>query len=310
MPFRIIQNSIARVRADAIVYTTGHLPGAESARCWPGEIAPGCAAVTPAFGPDGKIVIHAAVPRWVDGAQEEQAQLRRLYDTCLNLAVEHGCGSIALPLLSCGQGFPPETALQTAIAAFSDFLLERELQIFLVISKTSRLPLSLDAITSYLEAHSIHFRESRPVPQISRRRLQLSPKETEICATAMPMGAPLEDFLQQKDAGFMETLLEQIRQRGLKNATVYKRANLSRQHFSKLVNNPDGAVTKPVAVALALALELDLPQTQALLSRAGYTLTNSSIFDLIIRYHIENRLYNVVEINMVLYEFDQILLGN
>ena len=65
-----------------------------------------------------------------------------------------------------------------------------------------------------------------------------------------------------------------------------------------------------MAVALALALELDLKQTQDLIKRAGYTLTNSSIFDLIIQYHIENRIYNVVEINIVLYEFDQMMLGS
>ena len=56
-------------------------------------------------------------------------------------------------------------------------------------------------------------------------------------------------------------------------------------------------------------VELDLQQTQDLIRRAGYALTNSSIFDLIIQYHIENKIYNVVEINIVLYEFDQMLLG-
>ena len=107
----------------------------------------------------------------------------------------------------------------------------------------------------------------------------------------------------------METLRELIQKSGQKNATIYKKANISKQHFSKLINNPNATITKPVAVAFALALELDLAQTQDLIKRAGYTLTNSSVFDLIIQYHIENKIYNVVEINIVLYEFDQPLLG-
>lgn len=139
--------------------------------------------------------------------------------------------------------------------------------------------------------------------------------EDVICDSAMMPSAPLprpqdlNHFLQKKDAGFMEILLELIQQRGLKKSNIYKKANISKQHFSKLINNPNATITKPVAVAFALALELDLEQTQKLIKRAGYALTNSSIFDLIIQYHIENRIYNVVEINIVLYEFDQTLLG-
>ena len=100
-----------------------------------------------------------------------------------------------------------------------------------------------------------------------------------------------------------------IQKKELKNSTVYKKANISKQHFSKLINDPDAKPSKQTAIALALALELDLNGTQDLIGRAGYTLTNSSTFDLIIRYFIEQRKYNVVEINIALYEFDQSLLG-
>ena len=145
-------------------------------------------------------------------------------------------------------------------------------------------------------------------------RLERTRNRPEAAAPmARPCAAPtpkdLSRFLEQKDAGFMETLLELIAKRGQKNSAVYKKANISKQHFSKLVNDPKAAVTKPVAVALALALELDLEATKDLIGRAGYTLTSSSVFDLIIQYHIENRIFNVVEINTVLYEFDQPLLG-
>lgn len=96
---------------------------------------------------------------------------------------------------------------------------------------------------------------------------------------------------------------------GKKDAEIYKRANLSKQHFSKIRNNPNYKPTKPTAIALALALELDMDGTKDLIGRAGYALTNSSKFDLIIQYFIERGNYNVVEINMALYEFDQSLLG-
>ena len=90
---------------------------------------------------------------------------------------------------------------------------------------------------------------------------------------------------------------------------VYKKANISKQHFSKIINDPNAKPSKPTAIALALALELDLEGTRDLIGRAGYALTNSSTFDLIIRYFIEQKQYNVIEINIALYEFDQSLLG-
>ena len=120
----------------------------------------------------------------------------------------------------------------------------------------------------------------------------------------------LENLLKQKDAGFTETLLKLIDQSGKKDSQIYKRANISKQLFSKIRSNPDYKPTKPTAIALALALELDLDGTRDLIGRAGYTLTNSSKFDLIIRYFIEQGNYNIVEINLALYEFDQPLLGS
>lgn len=151
--------------------------------------------------------------------------------------------------------------------------------------------------------------------RIRRRR------DMEICESAVlreslpctPMAAPkaasLEDMLKQADTGFTETLLKLIDKSGKKDSEIYKKALLTKQHFSKIRNNPNYKPTKPTAIALALALELDFEATKDLIGRAGYALTNSSKFDLIIRYFIEQGNYNVVEINLALYEFDQPLLG-
>jgi len=119
----------------------------------------------------------------------------------------------------------------------------------------------------------------------------------------------LTQWLEQTDAGFSETLLKLIDRTGKKDSEIYNKANISRQHFSKIRNNPAYNPTKTTAVAFAIALELDLEQTRDLIGRAGYALTRSSKFDLIIMYFIENRNYNLYDINMALFEFDQSLLG-
>ena len=293
-----------------------------------GRIDAGCAAITPAFDLQAKYVIHTVGPVWVDGSYGEEALLRNCYDNSLKLALEHHCNSIAFPLISTGNyGFPKDKALQIAISAFSTFLLEHEMQIYLVVFDRTSFKLSeklFQSVASYIDEHYVEdcaiaaygvTSENRRI----RRRRDFDAEERMVlaeCAPCYPMPAApskarsLEDMLKQADAGFTETLLKLIDDSGKKDSEVYKKALLSKQHFSKIRNNPNYRPTKPTAIALALALELNLDQTRDLIGRAGYALTNSSKFDLIIQYHIENKKYNVVEINTVLYEFDQSLLGS
>lgn len=126
---------------------------------------------------------------------------------------------------------------------------------------------------------------------------------------ASPKALSLEELLRQEDAGFTETLLRRIDKTGKKDSEIYKKANISKQHFSKIRGNLRYRPTKQTALALALALELSLEDTQDLIGRAGYTLSYSSKFDLIVRYFIEKGNYNITELNIALYEFDQPLLG-
>lgn len=129
--------------------------------------------------------------------------------------------------------------------------------------------------------------------------------------SAAALSAPeLDDLLEHLDAGFSETLLALIDQRGLADAEVYHRANLSRQLFSKIRSNPTYRPTKPTAVALAMALELDVPATQDLLARAGLTLSRTSKFDVIVRFFLERGIYDIYQLNEALFSYDQPLVGS
>ena len=343
MPFEIVRNDITKMRVDAIVNSANPKPiiglGTDSmihekagpqllqARQTIGNIGVGSSAITSAFGLDAKYVIHTVGPVWEDGNYGETQLLRSCYDSALNLALEHHCQSIAFPLISSGNyGFPKDKALQIAISAFSAFLLEHEMQIYLVVFDKTAFQLSeklFHSVASYIDQHFVDAYEktlydvSNKILQSRCRRRQ---RETDMeifdrsicCEEMLPCSsAPisLEDHLAQLDAGFSETLLKLIDESGHKDSTIYKKALLSKQHFSKIRSNPNYRPTKQTAIALALALELNVAQTNDLIGRAGYTLTKSSKFDLIIQYFIEQKMYNVVEINTVLYKFDQSLLG-
>ncbi|MBR4864462.1 MAG: hypothetical protein IKU07_07790 [Oscillospiraceae bacterium] len=148
------------------------------------------------------------------------------------------------------------------------------------------------------------------VERLARPRAVKASKDTLSMEECVCESLSLEEMLRQADVGFSQRLLQLIDDRGCKDAEIYKKACVSKQHFSKIRNHPDYRPTKPTAVAFAMALELDTEQTLDLLGRAGFTLNNSSKFDLIIRYCIENRIFNIVKVNLMLYKHDQPLLGN
>ena len=352
MPFEIIRNDITKMAVDAIVNTANPRPvvgaGTDSAihqaagpelleaRKIIGSIEVGHAVITPAFKLNATYVIHTVGPVWVDGKRDEEMLLLRCYENSLSLAVKSGCQSVAFPLISTGNyGFPKDKALQIAISAFSAFLLEHEMKIYLVVFDHDSFKLSeklFQSVSSYINEHYVdacekaaygadeknsrgiwHRREMEIYESsavLKKMPMSGAADERRLC---MPMAASkemsLEDVLKQEDAGFTETLLNLIDKTGKKDSEIYKKANISKQHFSKIRNNPNYKPTKPTAIALALALELSLDDTKDLIGRAGYALTNSSKFDLIIRFFIEQGNYNVVEINIALYEFDQSLLG-
>ena len=268
MPFEIVRNDITNMCVDAIVNSANPRPviglgtdygihekaGPELlvARQKIGTIPMGQAAITPAFRLHAKYIIHTVGPVWDGGSYGEEALLRSCYDQSLKLALEHDCKSIAFPLIATNNyGFLKDKALQIAVSAFSEFLLEHEMQIYLVVFDRSAYKLSeklFHSIASFIDDHyvelweeAIYGAEKQSVQRNSRRRdgdlFRKSSvcKDTAPCAPLpMPMAVSLPDFLKRADAGFTETLLKLIDKTGKKDSEIYKKANLSKPHFSKI----------------------------------------------------------------------------
>ena len=120
----------------------------------------------------------------------------------------------------------------------------------------------------------------------------------------------LDDALKNKEESFSTVLLEWIDRKGAKPADIYRRANIDRKHFSKIKGNPDYMPSKQTAVSFAIALELSITDTQMLLRSAGYVLSMSSRFDIIVEYFIEHEIYDIYTINDALFHYNQPLLGS
>ena len=342
MPFQIIRNDITNVQADAIVNTANPHPiigsgtdsaiheaaGPEllSARKKIGDIPPGAAVSTPAFNLPAKYVIHTVGPSWVDGKHGEETVLRKAYDAALKLADQLGCRSVAFPLMAAGSyGFPRDLALSIAISAFTDFLMDHDMTVYLVLSNGKAFSLAsslFSDLRSYIDDNYVEEQTQKEYGSLyerRRRRENLLPPEeyeayessiafgdaseeplmSEASAAPLPAGS-LEELLGQSESTFSEYLLDILKERSGKDSEVYKRAEISKQLFSKMLSNKYYQPTKNTVIQLAIGLQLDVNRTQKLLEKAGYTLTRSSKADLVVQYYIERKIYNVKFINLAL----------
>lgn len=342
MPFEIIRNDITEMQVDAIVNTANPRPiigsGVDSAihkkagprlllaRLKIGSIPVGKAAITPGFGLPARYVIHTVGPVWSGGQQGEAETLASCYRSALHLARENGCESVAFPLISTGNyGFPPALALQLAVQEFSAFLMENDMKISLVVFGQQAVALSeklVNSVASYIDETYVRektveeygddplsYRQERRQKDFGVFACAPAPEPMLMAQAEACVSADIDSLLQELDAGFSETLLRLIDRSGKEDSEIYKKANIDRRLFSKIRGNPGYKPSKTTVLAFAFALELSLEETRDFLARAGFALSHSSKFDVIVEYFLANRLYDVLQLNEVLFHFDQPLIG-
>ena len=333
MPLIIVRDDITKMSVDAIVNAAkssllggGGVDGcihraaglellAECRRL--GGCPTGEARITGAYRLPCRYVIHTVGPVWQGGGHGEREQLASCYRVSLALAKDRGCGTVAFPLIASGSfGYPKDQALRVAVDAIGEFLLRNDMTVYLVIFGREAFQISGRLFADiaeyiddhYVDTHTDYLRESRRRMGSPASPFRAASKVPEF--PEAPMAASgLDDLLTQLDAGFSETLLKLIDRSGKKDSEIYKRANVDRKLFSKIRNNPDYKPSKSTALAFAIALELDLDETRDLIARAGYALSASSKFDVIIEYFIRRKNYDIFQINEALFAFDQSLLG-
>ena len=345
MPLQIIRADLTRMVCDAVVNPTderlsgsGGLDaqlhraagaGLDKACARIGSCAAGEAVLTKGYDLPARYVIHTVGPRWVDGSCGEAEVLASCYRAVLSLARSRRFESVAIPIIAAGTfGFPKEQALEIAVREIRAFLREREMDVSLVVFNRECYAISTERYArvqsfidqNYVDAHTVSssvylnreeysaasMPDTMPLPTaLGKAKSGRRPRPRP---SALPSVAPTGPG-RVLDESFSQMLLRKIDERGMTDAECYKKANVDRKLFSKIRKNPDYRPSKVTAVAFAIALELDLKETRELLMKAGYALSHSQRFDVIIEYFIRERNYDVFEINETLFAFDQQLLG-
>ena len=338
MPLHIIRQDITKMECDAIVNAAnstllggGGVDGAIHHAAGPelleecktlGGCQTGDAKITKGYRLPCKYVIHTVGPIWQGGQHNEKELLESCYKHSLDLAKKYGCERIVFPLISSGiYGYPKDQALRIAVDVISEFLFYHEMTVYIAVFDKASYQISttlFNDVAAYIDDHytlpqerNFAFRRKTIECRSTHNHVPIIEHHIQRCdaLSYREKAQSLTDMLENIDDSFAVTLLKLIDMKGITDVECYKKANVSKQTWYKIMNEKDYRPSKQTAISFAIALELSLDETKHLLETVGFTLSKSSKFDIIIEYFLINRVYNIFTINETLFKFDQVCLG-
>ena len=303
-----------------------------------GEIPPGQAAITPAHNLNAKYIIHAVSPKWRGGRNFEKMLLKSTYQHIMRLAVDNNCSSVAMPLLATGNNrFPRGMSLDLAVEVATKYINELDdFTVYIVVYDDDSFSVARNryrSIEKYIERIQYEYHHSNrriclsclnalvtddlrqysinlPSPSNAKRYDVDACEEVqfdeELIQVPQDQDIPLksadvwEEFVKEENKeSFSDRLFSLINKKGLTDTEVYKRANLDRRLFSKL-RKREYTPTKKTIFALILALELNLDEAIDLLRYAGLAFRPNSTTDIAVKWYLNHKKYNVIDLNIFL----------
>ena len=331
MALTIVRGDVTKIRADAIVNSTGvHLiPGggvdeAIHAAAGPelaaelrriGTCDVGSAVITGSYAlTTCKYVIHTVGPTYKDGKRGEPLLLKSCYESILTLAREKGCTSLAIPSISSGaKGFPRAEAYRIATGCIRDFLANlpenEDMMVYLVLYRGETLDVVTRARAEELLPRTVTDTLRRA--RAAQRGLLEKPMPSAASCVPSAEPAPREpwDGYEDVDLSFADMCDWWCERKSISKTRFYIDANINKAMFWNMKHHPEQVPKKTNVLACAVGLKLDLAQTRDLLMRAGLTLSPYYELDRVVEKYISANNYDVDMINAALFERDLALLG-
>ena len=269
-----------------------------------------------------RYIIHACV------SEDDEESIRNAYRNCLQLAADHELESLAVPVIGMSD---KEKSADIAREEIASFLEDHELNVFLLVSDrklfegSSLLREIRDHLARYLQpvpysaSYAASKKQEKEKKVYHKRKEQhsidelfetLAQKEGGLSFHgAVSYDAVPKESRFEPDESFSECLIRMIDEKGMRDPDVYKRANIDRKLFNHIKNTKLYRPKRETAVALAIGMRLNMKETDSLLEKAGFVLSRSSKFDLIIRDCIDRGIYDIYRINEILFAEDEKTLG-
>lgn len=333
MPFEIVSKESGLIHADALIQYAG--PFDQQDR----KIEQSAGLTQRLKQTDAPLLIFV----WEQSDPCNQGEtLAQSYKQALMEAAEENCASVVIPFPELELSSEAQAIiLRRLIGTINEFLMNHEMSVTLAVDRRQTWELSaslLTSIQSYIDERYISdlsmFSTGRVFAKMKNFIAPLEEQEEETVQDGWELNETIlsdmepetneQDFqrigetiksrslsqlLAQREASFSQALLRLIDEKGKTGPQVYKGANIDRRLFSKIRTEKDYRPSKTTALALAIALELNLDEIKDLIGRAGYALTHASKLDIIVEYFVVQEIYDITQINEVLFALDQPLLG-
>ena len=303
-----------------------------------GDIAPGDVAVTPAFALMAKYIIHTVGPAWDGGDKGEYDILKNCYRKSLNKAYELKCTSIAFPLIATGvYGFPKADALRIAMDEISSFLMrdDVDMSVKLVVfdDKAFRLSRNLffqvesfitdnDVVEAHMKEYGLRgpefereLREYRREEEEYRVGRNVRTGNTIFETDSLPFNEKTFDkslYMSdgKDDLSFMNHLINLLIEKGIDNTVAYKRSNVTKGAFSKIMCGDTKKPQKRTVLGFCIGLKLNMEESERLLASADMAFNPYNKRDQLVIQCISRGQYNIDEVNAMLFTCHQLGLGN
>jgi O-acetyl-ADP-ribose deacetylase (regulator of RNase III) len=343
MPFHIIRQDITKIECDAIVNAAnssllggGGVDGCIHRAAGPDLVREcatlhGCevgeAKFTKGYLLPSKYVIHTVGPVWNGGGDGEEELLRSCYRNSFAVAEKLGCETLAMPLISSGAfGYPKAEALRIAVECVREFLCKSDMTVYLTVFDRAAFEVSknaADKVLEYIDDHYVNeYAMERRAARWASEPSVFPALDKKIVSASYSIKNPVKktvsrrvseseisNLLRHIDDPFSVTLLKLIDKKGMTDVECYKKANVSKQTWYKIINDASYRPSKTTVFSFAIALSLTLDETNALLETVGFAISHSSRFDLVIEYFINEGIYDIFIINEMLFKFDLPCLG-
>ena len=340
MPLFIVENDITKMNVDCIVVSADvslrPMGGMSTAvydavdeseqllkECEKIGFCGGCECVTTnSYGLPSKYIIHSVAPIFNDSKGRAKEYIKECYKNAVYMARRKMFESIAIPLIGTGKkGFPKDMVIGIAMEVFQEFLSKYDMNIYFVIhNKASFVPTfsMCGELNKYISEHFVDdtpqlfncFRESFSIENDVTFELfatNLGEKKSNESSSEDKIEEGEKD-LSERNKNFSELLNKKLKEHRA-NRKIYKKANIEKFAFERLKNNSVFKLKKETVLAIAIALEMDLSETEEFMKKSGYNFSDKSKQNVIIKYFIENQMYDVYAVNQMLFYYEEEQLG-
>lgn len=335
MPLFIVENDITKMNTDAIVISADvslhPFDGMSKAvfgavddtkgllkECDKIGFCGACECVTThSYGLPCKYIIHSVAPIFSDSGKNAENYISTCYKNIMAMAGRKELESIAIPLIGTGKkGFPKDMVVRCAIKEISNYINKFDINVYLVAHKKSSIAIDNELfakLEDYLSKNYTGKNKNSMFNTFSNLTnsftIDSNAFET-VSVDFMGIKPSLLTHLEKRYdyivSDFDKVIKSEMKKNRLKDKTVYRKANIDKNAFYRLKNGINQQPSKEEIYGLIVAFKMDISNAEAFARSGGYEISTDNKQDLIFRYFIENKIYDINQINLTLFSFAEI----